>query len=116
MGVFLILGPLQLAIQNDVSFLVLNGLFAFLVTLILASSYEMILSLVAPVLVLVELTVYVFSLQLDALMTPIILNEMELAGGILALTSGLNILQITKIPVLNLLPILFVPLGLIFFN
>lgn len=114
-GTFPILGPLQLAIQNDASFLVINGLFAFLVTLTLASSYGLVLSLVAPILVVVELMVYVFSLKLDASMTPIILNEMELSDGILALTSGLNILKITNIPVLNLLPTLFVPLGLIFF-
>lgn len=85
-------------------------------TLILVTSYGLILSLVAPILVIVELMVYVFSLQLDVLMTPIILNKMELAGEILALTSGLNILQITNISILNLLPILFVPLGLIFFS
>jgi len=74
MGMLPILGPIQLAIQNDTSFLVLNGLFAFLVTLTLASSYEMILSLGDPVLVLAEHTVYAFSLQLSALMTPIIMN------------------------------------------
>lgn len=116
MGMFSILGPLQLAIQNEASFLLVNALFAFLLTLTLVSSYDLILSLVAPILVVVELMGYVFSLQLDVLMTPIISNKMELAGEILALFSGLNILQITKIPVLNLLPTLFVPLGQIFFS
>ncbi|MBW9325012.1 DUF554 domain-containing protein [Enterococcus casseliflavus] len=115
-GTFPILGPLQLAVRNDSSFLMINSLFAFIVTLTLSSSYGLVLSLVAPILVAVEFIVYVFSVQLDALMTPIILNEMELAGGILALASGLNILKITKIPVLNLLPVLFAPMVLVFFS
>ncbi|MCL6660895.1 DUF554 family protein [Paenibacillus amylolyticus] len=50
---------------------------------------------------------------LSNIMTTNIMNEITLIGGILALCTGLNILKITKINVLNLLPALFIPIFLL---
>ncbi|THE12061.1 DUF554 domain-containing protein [Enterococcus hirae] len=115
-GTLPILGPLQSALQGDSSFILVNIIFSFIVAVTLASNYGIILIFVAPLLVLIELGVYVSALPIDTFITPSIFNEMELVGGILALTSGLNILKITQIPVLNLLPALFAPFLLAFFN
>jgi hypothetical protein len=46
-------------------------------------------------------------------MTTNIMNEITLIGGILALCTGLNILKITKIKVLNLMPVLLIPIILL---
>ena len=115
-GTLPILGPLQSALQGDSSYILVNTVFSFIVALTLSSNYGIILILVAPLLVVIELGVYFSALPIDTLVTPTILNEMELIGGILALVSGLNILKITKIPILNLLPALFTPFFLILFH
>ena len=115
-GVFPILGPLQIALQGDNTLLIINSVFSCIVAITLASNYGSIIFLVAPVLVVVEIFFFFTANSVNDLMTGVILNEMELVGGILALTSGLNILKLTKIPVLNLLPALFCPFLLLFFG
>ncbi|WP_201770144.1 MULTISPECIES: DUF554 family protein [unclassified Paenibacillus] len=57
---------------------------------------------------------YIFSADfLSVFMTTNIIKEITLIGCILALCTGLNILKITNIKVLNLLPALFIPIFLL---
>lgn len=113
-GTLPILGPLQMVLSDDPTYLLVNIMFSFVVSLSLATSYGMKISLVAPILVTIEFVVYIFAGYINQIMTPTILNEMELVGGILTVASGLNLLQLTRIPVLNLLPSLILPFVLIF--
>lgn len=43
-------------------------------------------------------------------MNPMTMTELNIVGGILILCTGLNILQITKIKTLNMLPSIFLSL------
>lgn len=113
-GTLPILGPLQIVLQNTHAFMNVNIIFSFIVALTLSSTNGTIIMLVAPILLTMEMIVFIFSGTISSFIIPTVLNEMVLIGGILALATGLNILELTKIPVLNLLPALFLPILLKF--
>lgn len=113
-GTLPVLGPVKMVLSDDSTYLLVNIVFSFVVSLSLATSYGMKISLVAPILVSIEFIVYIFAVYINQIMTPTILNEVELVGGILTVASGSNLLQLTRIPVLNLLPSLILPFILIF--
>jgi uncharacterized membrane protein YqgA involved in biofilm formation len=54
--------------------------------------------------------IYLSANIVSVYITPDLLNEISIIGGILILGSGLNILEIKKIKVLNLLPALLIPI------
>ncbi|MGW7157942.1 DUF554 family protein [Paenibacillus taichungensis] len=108
-----ILGPLQSALQGDNTFLQINTIFSGITSLILASTFGITIILSAFILLVIEVLVFFSADFLSVFMTTNIMNEITLIGGILALCTGLNILKITKIKVLNLLPALFIPIFLL---
>ncbi|WP_336765033.1 DUF554 family protein [Paenibacillus sp. USHLN196] len=108
-----ILGPLQSALQGDNTFLQINTIFSGITSLILASTFGIGIIFSAFILLVIEVLVFFSADFLSVFMTTNIMNEITLIGGILALCTGLNILKITKIKVLNLFPALFIPIFLL---
>ncbi|MCM3206229.1 DUF554 domain-containing protein [Paenibacillus illinoisensis] len=110
LGSIPILGPLQSALQGDNTFLQINTIFSGITALILASSFGFGIMFSAIILFVIEALVFFSADFISIYMTANIINEITLIGGILALCTGLNVLKITEIKVLNLLPALFIPI------
>ncbi|MBE7684114.1 DUF554 domain-containing protein [Paenibacillus sp. P13VS] len=110
LGSIPILGPLQSALQGDNTFLQINTIFSGITALILASSFGFGIMFSAIILFVIEALVFFSADFISVYMTTNIINEITLIGGILALCTGLNVLKITEIKVLNLLPALFIPI------
>lgn len=110
LGSIPILGPLQSALQGDNTFLHINTIFSGITALILASSFGFGIMFSAIILFAIEALVFFSADFISVYMTTNIINEITLIGGILALCTGLNVLKITEIKVLNLLPALFIPI------
>lgn len=81
--------------------------------LILASTFGIGIMLTSLILFVIETAVFLSADFISGYMTTSVINEITIIGGILALCTGLNILNITKINVLNLLPALFIPVFLL---
>lgn len=108
-----ILGPLQSALQGDNTFLQINTIFSGITALILASTFGIGIMITSLILFVIETAVFFSADFISGYMTTSVINEITIIGGILALCTGLNILKITKINVLNLLPALFIPIFLL---
>ncbi|WP_053061643.1 DUF554 family protein [Paenibacillus sp. VT-400] len=91
----------------------INTIFSGITSLILASTFGIGIIFSAFILLVIEVLVFFSADFLSVFMTTNIMNEITLIGGILALCTGLNILKITKIKVLNLFPALFIPIFLL---
>lgn len=108
-----ILGPLQSALQGDNTFLHINSIFSGITALILASSFGFGITITSMLLFIIETTVYLSAGFVSSYITVSMINEITIIGGILALCTGLNVLKMTEIKVLNMLPALLIPILLL---
>ena len=100
-GTLSILGPINSALYGDETFLLTNATLDFVTSMVLASSFGIGMAFAGVVL---------FCWQgLEPLMTANLMCEITIVGGFLILASGLSILKIKEISVMNLLPALLVP-------
>jgi len=105
-----VLGPLQSAMQGDNTFLRINSIFSGITALILASSFGVGIIITSALLFVIETFIFISADSISSYLTTHIMNEITIIGGILALCTGLNILKITEIKVLNMLPALLLPI------
>ncbi len=108
-GTLSILGPLESALKNDNTLLFTNAILDGFTSLILASNFGIGIIISAGVLFLWQGSIYLLASSIAGFITPELLGEISIIGGILLLGTGLNILEIKKIKTLNLLPALIVP-------
>lgn len=108
-GTLSILGPINSALLGDETYLLTNATLDLVTSLVLASSYGFIIAVAAAVLFAWQGSIFLLAHQLSPLLTPELMGEISIVGGFLILASGLSILEIKKISVMNFLPALFVP-------
>lgn len=108
-GTFAILGPIESFLNGDNTMLYTNAMVCGIASVIFASTYGIGIIISAVILFLEESLIYLSTSILSVYLTPCLLNEMSIIGGVLILCSGFNILNLKKIKVLNLLPALFIP-------
>lgn len=108
-GTLSILGPINSALLGDETYLLTNATLDLVTSLVLASSYGLIIGVAAAVLFLWQGSIFLLAQQLSPLLTPELMGEISIVGGFLILASGLSILEIKKISVMNFLPALLVP-------
>lgn len=108
-GALSILGPLESALNGNNTLLYTNAILDGITSVVLASNYGIGIGISAFVLFIWQGSIYLCADIISPYITPALLNEISIVGGVLILSSGLNILQIKKINVLNLLPSLLVP-------
>lgn len=109
-GTLSILGPLESALKNDNTLLFTNAVLDGITSLVLASNFGIGIILSAAVLFLWQGSIYFLAAYISQYITPELLTETSIIGGILLLATGLNILKVTKLKTLNLLPSLIVPI------
>lgn len=109
-GTLSILGPMESALHNDHTFLFTNATLDFVTSMVLASSYGIGIALAAPVLFLWQGSIYLGAGFLSDFLTPSLLTEISVVGGILIASSGLGIMKIKDCKTLNMLPSLIIPI------
>lgn len=108
-GTLSILGPLESALKGNNTLLFTNAILDGITSLVLASNFGIGIIISALVLFIWQGSIYMSASYIAPYVTPELLGEISIIGGILLLATGLNILKITKIKSLNLLPALIVP-------
>lgn len=108
-GSLSILGPFEAALNHNYTYLLTNGLLDGITSIILASAYGWVIALCGVVLLIWQGSLYLCALFFASAISPALMAEVSIVGGILIFVAGLNILKLTKISVLNLLPSLLIP-------
>ncbi len=109
MGTLSILGPIKSALEGDNTLLYTNALLDGITSLILASTFGIGIIVSAGVLLVWQGSIYLLAQFIAPYVTPDLMAQISIIGGILILGTGINILEIKKIRTLNLLPALIVP-------
>lgn len=109
-GTMSILGPLESALKGDNTLLFTNALLDGITSLILASTFGIGIILSALILFIWQGTIYLSAQVIAPFITPEMLGQISIIGGILILSTGINILEIKKIKTINLLPSLIIPM------
>lgn len=109
-GSLSILGPIQSALNQDNTFLFTNATLDLVTSTVLASTYGIGMALAAGVLFLWQGSIYLGAGALSAFISPELMCEVSIVGGILIFSSGISILGIKDCKTLNLLPSLLVPI------
>jgi uncharacterized protein len=107
-GAMAVLGALDSGLRNDHEILITKGVIDGFTALVLTTTLGIgVIFSIIPV-VLYQGLIAIFATQIDTLLPSQFLNqyitEMTATGGLLIFALGLNLLQITKIRVANLLP------------
>lgn len=103
-GSLSILGPIQSAVNGDNTFLFTNATLDFVTSMVLASTYGIGIAIAAAVLFCWQGAIYLGAGFLSGFLTPELLAEVSIVGGILIASSGLSILKIKDCRTLNMLP------------
>lgn len=110
LGSMSILGPIQSALNNDNTLLIANSVLCGVASFFFASTFGRIISFSALPLLIIQGSIFFLVKVFERLITDNFLTEISLLGGIFVLVSGLNILKISNIRSLNLLPALLGPI------
>lgn len=108
-GPLSMLGPVISALKGDHTFLFTNATLDFVSSTIFASTYGIGMILAAPVLFLWQGLFYMVAQISSSAVSEALMAELLIVGGLMITASGLNLLRITKLKTLNLLPALLVP-------
>ena len=108
-GTLSILGPMNSALYGDETYLFTNATLDLVTSMVLASSFGFGIAIAAAVLFCWQGAIFLLAQQLAPLLTADLMAEITVVGGFLILASGLGILKVKEIPVMNLLPALLVP-------
>ena len=108
-GTLSILGPIESRLNGNNTYLFTNATLDFVSSIILSSAYGIGIALAALVLFCWQGSIYLFAGVIAPYMTPALMGEISVLGGIFLMSSGLGILQIRDCKTLNMLPALLVP-------
>lgn len=108
-GTLSILGPIESRLNGNNTYLFTNATLDMVASAILSSAYGFGIALAAPVLFLWQGSIYLLAGVIAPYMTPPLMAEISLLGGIFLLSSGLGILKLLDSKTLNMLPALLVP-------
>lgn len=108
-GTLSILGPIESRLNGNNTYLFTNATLDFVASTILSSAYGFGIALAAAVLFMWQGSIYLFAGFIAPYMTPTLMAEISVLGGIFLMSSGLGILQVRDCKTLNMLPALIVP-------
>lgn len=108
-GTLSILGPIESRLNGNNTYLFTNATLDFVSSIILSSAYGIGIALAALVLFCWQGGIYLFAGLIAPYLTPTMMAEISVLGGLFLISSGLGILQIRDCKTLNMLPSLLVP-------
>lgn len=108
-GTLSILGPIESRLNGNNTYLFTNATLDFVASTILSSAYGFGIALAAVVLFIWQGSIYFFAGLIAPYMTPDLMAEISLLGGIFLMSSGVSILKMADCKTLNMLPALLLP-------
>lgn len=108
-GTLSILGPMDAALRGDNTYLFTNAILDGITSIVLSSTFGFGIALAAGVLFCWQGAIFLLAQFIAPFITPALLTEISLVGGVLIISSGLSILNVKQIKTLNLLPALLIP-------
>lgn len=108
-GTLSIIGPIESAINGNHTYLFTNATLDLVSSMVLASTYGIGIALAAIVLFFWQGAIYLGASFLSDFLSPALMAEISVVGGVLIATSGLSILKIKDCKTMNMLPSLLVP-------
>lgn len=108
-GALSILGPINSALYGDETYLLTNATLDLVTSMVLASSFGFGIAFAAIVLFCWQGAIWLLAGFLAPFLDGGLMVEITLVGGFMILASGLGILKVKEIPVMNLLPALSIP-------
>lgn len=114
-GAMAITGAIQDGLNHDPSTLIAKGMIDGFSAIAFAATMGFGVALSSVPVFIYQGALTIAASWVQALMTPTIVAEMTATGGLLIMGIGLNIMEITKIKVGNLLPAIFVAIALTYF-
>lgn len=109
-GTLSILGPIESAMHQNYTYLFTNATLDFVTSIVLASTYGFGIAIAAVVLFLWQGSIYLCAGFLSGFLSPSLLTEISIVGGILIASSGISIMSLKDCKTLNMLPSLAVPI------
>lgn len=109
-GTFSMIGPVLSAINGDNTYLFTNATLDLVTSAVLATTFGIGVIWAAPVLFCWQGMFYLIATLSATLITDEIRTELCIVGGLLITASGLSLLKLKAIPVINLLPAFLVAL------
>lgn len=109
-GTLSILGPIESALYGDHTLLFTNAMLDGITSLILASTFGIGIMLTAGILFAWQSILYVLALLFGPFASAELLTQVSIIGGLLIMSTGMNILGMVKIKTINLIPALLMPL------
>lgn len=114
-GAMAIMGAIQDGLNNDPSTLLAKAMIDGFSAIAFAATMGIGVALSAVPVFIYQGAITIMASWVEGIMTPAIITEMTATGGLLIMGIGLNILEVTKIRVGNLLPAIFVAVVLTYF-
>lgn len=108
-GTLSILGPIESRLNGNNTYLFTNATLDFVSSIIFSSAYGIGMAAAAGVLFLWQGSIYMFAGFIAPYMTPTLMAEISVLGGVFLMSSGLGILNLRDCKTLNMLPALLVP-------
>lgn len=109
LGTLSIIGPIESALRDNHSYLFTNAILDGVTSIVLASTFGIGITISALILFCWQGLLFLLAHVLSGLITPVLLTEISIVGGILIFCSGLSMLGICKFNSLNLIPSLVIP-------
>jgi uncharacterized membrane protein YqgA involved in biofilm formation len=107
-GSMSIIGSLNEGISGDRSLLITKSILDGFTAIALASTYGISVVFSIIPMLLFQGSITIFAGMFQGIFTPELLSQLSSTGGILILGTGINLLEIKKVKVINLLPSLLV--------
>ncbi|SFS54070.1 DUF554 domain-containing protein [Paenibacillus sp. 453mf] len=108
-GTLSIVGPIESALNGNHTYLLSNAMLDGITSMVLASTFGFGIAWSAVVLLCWQGLIYMLAGAVSGYITPELLTEISIVGGVLILSSGLSLLGIKHFKTMNLIPALFVP-------
>ena len=109
-GSMAILGPVNAAIKNDGSILLLKSVLDFVFTLIFSTSFGAGMMLSGPVTFGYQSIFFLLAYIISPILTPAVANEISAIGSVLIIGLGFNLLKIKEIKISDYLPAILGPI------
>jgi len=109
-GSMAILGSIESGVKGDHTTLFAKSILDGVSALVFASTLGFGVALSAVSVFIYQGTLTLLASQMSDLLTNSMITELSAVGGLLIMTIGLNILNVTKIRVGNMLPAVFIPI------
>ncbi|NLV15659.1 MAG: DUF554 domain-containing protein [Syntrophomonadaceae bacterium] len=114
-GALAIVGSLQSGLTGNHETLFTKSLIDGIAAIILASSLGAGVILSAGAVLIYQGTITLLAQVLSPYLTPVVINEMTCVGSLIIIGLALNMLKITRLKVMNLVPAIFFPIILCLF-